>query len=61
MEQRLITVGSPRVPRLVPNLAPIATREEHTGEPWSPLVLDVTYATGYYKSDPPSECTVLDT
>ncbi len=29
-------------------------------EPWRASVLDVTYATGYYKLDPPSECTILD-
>ena len=53
-----MTVGSPRVPRLVPDLAPIDGREEHTVGPWSASVLDVTYATGHYKSDPPSECTI---
>ncbi len=55
-----MTVGNPRVPRLVLDLAPIDGREEHTGEPWRASVLDVTYATGYYKLDPPSECSVLE-
>jgi hypothetical protein len=43
----------PGVPRLVPDLAPIGGREEHTVGPRSASVLDVTYATGHYKSDPP--------
>jgi hypothetical protein len=42
-----MTVGSPGVPRLVPNLAPIDGREEHTVEPWRASVLDVTYARAY--------------